>query len=39
MFKDATRRVRDYIDGHGEEFLEIIEKEAFKSILKSEDQH
>ena len=30
MFKDATRRVRDYIDSHGKEFLEIIEQEEFK---------
>lgn len=29
MFKDATRRIRDYLCAHGEEFLSIIGEPAF----------
>lgn len=34
MFKDATKMVRDYITGHGEEFEEIIHAPEFQKYFK-----
>ena len=34
MFKDATKMIRDYITGHGEEFEEIIHAPEFQKYFK-----